>query len=446
MGKSATEPDPDPAPIDRNVPLHSDGNLPELPAAAPPAKGWRHTFRALRHRNFRIFVSGQTVSLIGTWMQSVTQIWLVYRLTGSELMVGVTGFCALGPVLLLGPLAGIAADRFSRYRIVLATQIIFTLQASALAYLTLTGRITVHEVFALAALWGTVNAFDIPARQALYIHMVGAEDLINAISLNSAVFNTARVVGPALAGVLIAVAGEGICFLINAVTFLAVIASLLMLRLPKIVQARPDSPWTHLRDGFRYVHRHSSVFALLLVNSAMNLTRAPSVVLAPFFADAIFHRGAEGLGFLTGAAGLGAVMGTLGLARRTRATGLPEVIFASALTIGGCLVLFAWSPSFLLLLGIFAVMGFSQMRQNASTNTLIQTLIPDEFRGRIMAFYSMTVVGMLPLGHLAGGAVAEKIGPRWTVFIGGLLCLIAALWFRRALPMIRQSIGKREAA
>ena len=201
-----------------------------------------------------------------------------------------------------------------------------------------------------------------------------------------------------------------------------------------------------MRDGFRYVHRHGSVFALLLVNSAMNLTRAPSVVLAPFFADAIFHRGAEGLGFLTGAAGLGAVMGTLGLARRTRATGLPEVIFASALTIGGCLVLFAWSPSFLLLLGIFAVMGFSQMRQNASTNTLIQTLIPDEFRGRIMAFYSMTVVGMLPLGHLAGGAVAEKIGPRWTVFIGGLLCLAAALWFRRALPMIRQSIGKREAA
>ena len=445
MGKFATEPDPAPPPIHQNLPLHSDGNLPELPAPAASPKGWRNTFRALRHRNFRLFVSGQTISLIGTWMQSVTQSWLVYRLTGSELMVGITGFCALGPVLVLGPLAGIAADRFSRYRIVLATQIVFTLQAATLALLTLTGRITVHEVFALAALWGTVNAFDIPARQALYIHMVGAEDLINAISLNSAVFNTARVVGPALAGILIAAVGEGFCFLLNAITFLAVITSLLMLRLPKMSQARPESPWAHLRDGFRYVYHHTSVFALLLVNSGMNFTRAPAVVLAPFFADAIFHHGAEGLGFLTGAAGLGAVLGTLGLARRTRAAGLPKVVFSSALTIGSCLVLFAWSPSFWLLLGIIAVMGYSQMRQNASTNTLIQTLIPDEFRGRIMALYAMTVVGMLPLGHLAGGAIAQRIGPRWTVFIGGLLCLAAALWFRRALPMIRRAVAKREA-
>jgi len=412
--------------------------------AAPPPGGWRRTFRALTHRNFRIFVTGQTVSLIGTWMQNVTLSWLVYRLTGSELMVGITGFCALGPVLVLGPVAGIAADRYSRYRIVLLTQSTFLLQASALAFLTLTGRITIPEIFALAALGGTLNAFDIPARQSLYIHMVGEKDLINAISLNSAMFNTARMVGPALAGVLISAVGEGLCFLINAVTYVAVLVSLLLLRLPKMARARPDSPWVHLRDGFGYVRRHRPVLALLLINGALNLTRAPAVVLAPFFADAIFHQSARGLGFLTGAAGLGAVLGTLGLARRTRSEGLPEIVFYSALTVGGCLVLFAWSPSFLLSVGIFAMMGYNQMRQNASTNTLIQTVIPDEFRGRIMALYSMTVVGMLPLGNLAGGAIAEKIGPRWTVFLGGVLCLTAAMVFRRSLAGIRRSMEKRE--
>ena len=427
------------------VPLpQTDEMAPGAPTGAAPPKGWRHTFRALRHRNFRIFMSGQTVSLIGTWMQSLSQSWLVYRLTGSELLVGATGFCSHIPVLLLAPMGGLAADRFSRYRIVILTQSTFMLQALALAVLTLTGAVTVTHVFALAVIWGTVNAFDMPARQSLYIHMVGKEDLINAISLNSVIFNTARVVGPSVAGLLIAAVGEGTCFLFNAVSFLAVICSLFLLRLPKTARARPDSPWAHLRDGFRYAYHHRPVLALLLINSAVHITRAPAVALAPFFADAIFRRGARGLGILTGAAGVGAVTGTLGLARRTHTIGLPQIVLYSALTTGSCLVLFAWSPSFLLSLAIFAVIGFSHMRQNTSANTLIQSLIPDEYRGRIMALYSMTVVGVLPLGHLAGGAIAEHVGPRWTVFFGGVLCLAGALLYRRAVPVIHRSIIKQE--
>ncbi len=379
-------------------------------------------------------------------MQNVGQSWLVYRLTGSELMVGLLGFCAHGPVLLLGPLAGLTADRRSRYRIVLLTQAAFLVQAVLLATLTLTGRITATHVFLLAGVWGVINAFDIPARQSLYIHMVGGQDLLNAIALNSVVFNTARVAGPAIGGLVIAVAGEGVCFSINAATFLAVLGSLFLLRLPPLEPESRDTPWRHLREGFRYVASHQPVLALLAINAAMNVTRAPAVALAPFFADAIFGRGSEGLGVLTAAAGLGAVAGTLGLARRTAARGLPGVVFSSALATGACLVLFAWSPAFWSSLLIFGLIGFNHMRQNASANTLIQTLIPDAYRGRVMALYSMTVVGVLPLGHLAGGAVAEHIGPRWTVFWGGLICAVAALAFRPFMAGLHEAVKQRSMA
>ena len=403
----------------------------EAAPGLPALRGWRLTFRALRHRNYRVFMSGQAVSLIGTWMQNLSQSWLVYRLTGSELLVSLVGFCSHLPVLLIGPVAGIAADRVSRYRIVLVTQICLMIQALVLAVLTLTGRITAGRVFALAILWGVIHAFDVPARQALFIHMVGREDLLNAIALNSVIFNMARMVGPAVAGLLIAAIGEGACFLLNALTFLTVIASLLLLRLPATARALPDSPWAHLRDGFRYVNGHRAVLALLATNSLTNIARAPAVALAPFFADAIFRKGARGLGILTGAAGLGAVAGTLGLARRTEATGLGKVVWTSVLMTGVCLVLFAWSPWYGVALATYGLVGYSQMRQNASTNTLVQTLIPDEYRGRIMALFSITVVGVLPLGQLAGGAIAEKLGARWTVFLGGLVCLAGAVAYRR---------------
>lgn len=418
-------------------PLAPAGEL----AGTSPARRWPQALRALRHRNFRIFIAGQAVSLLGTWMQNLGQSWLVYRLTGSELAVGFTGFCANGGVLFLGPLAGLVADRKSRYHIVLATQIAFLLQAFVLAWLTMTGRVSATQVFLLAAAWGVINAFDVPARQSLYIHMVGKQDLINAISLNAVVFNAARLLGPAVAGFVIAAWGEGVCFLINAVTFVAVIGSLLWLRLPALPRASGSSPVESLKEGLRYVHRQLPVRALLGINAAVNLSRAPLLALAPFFADAIFHRGSQGLGVLTGISGLGAVAGTLGLAQRTSPRGLSRVVFWSAATTGLCLALAAGSPSFWLLLVVFALLGYSQMRQNASVNTLVQNLIPDEFRGRVMALYSMTVVGVLPVGHLVGGAVAEQIGPRWTVFWSGLACLLATIWFRRCTGSIERSLA-----
>jgi MFS family permease len=301
-----------------------------------------------------------------------------------------------------------------------------------------TGKITAAHVFILASMWGVINAFEVPARQSLFIHMVGKEDLLNAISLNSVMFNTARVAGPSLAGLLIAALGEGTCFFINAATFCAVLASLAMLRLPPMVPSRSASPWAHLRDGFRYVRQDRPVLALLFANSVVNIARAPALSLAPFFADAIFGKGAQGLGILTGAAGLGAVTGTLGLARRTHTGGLPRVVLYSAVTTGVCLVLFAWSPVFAFSIAVYALFGFSQMRQNASANTLIQTLIPDEYRGRVMALFSMAVIGVLPLGHLAGGAVAQATSPRWAVFLGGLLCLAGTLAYRRLMDGFEQ--------
>lgn len=389
-----------------------------------------HVFRALRHRNFRLFVSGQIVSLVGTWMQSVAQSWLIYRLTKSEMLLGTAWFCSQLPVFLLGPLGGLAADRYSRHRIVVITQTLSMLQALTLAALTLTGRVEVWHVFALATGLGIINAFDMPGRQSLLIHMAGKEDLLNAISLNSAIFNAARVVGPAIAGMLVAVVGEGVCFLLNGLSFLAVIASLLAMRLPRMERTPPESPWQHLVDGFRYAHRTGPLRMLLGMMAAASFATVPALVLMPFFADDIFHRGSRGLGLLMGAMGVGAVVGTLVLARRAQTSGLTGVMFASAALLGSGFVLFAVSPSLYLSMGLMAVIGFSVMRQNTAANTLIQILIPDEYRGRIMALYSMTVVGIGPFGSLAAGALAARVGARATVFAGGALLLVTTGLFR----------------
>jgi MFS family permease len=406
------------------------GEDPALPVTAELAPSRvPHTFRALRHRNFRLFIGGQIVSLIGTWMQNVAQSWLVYRLTHSELLLGTAWFCAQIAVFALGPLGGIAADRFSRQKVVIVTQTLSMLQAFALAALTLTGRVQVWHVLALAGLLGVINAFDMPGRQALVIQMTSKEDLINAISLNSAVFNAARVVGPGVAGLLLAVVGEGTCFLINGISFLAVILSLMAMRLP---HSRPkvEAPiLRHLVDGFRYAASHSAVRRVLALMGAATLAGMPGLVLMPFFADDIFHRGSRGLGVLMGAMGIGAVIGTLTLARRTRLSGLGNVMVFSGLTTGICYLAFAFSPSFYLSLAIMPLVGYSVMRQLASANTTIQTLIPDEYRGRIMALYSMTVVGLGPFGSLAAGAMAARLGARATMGAGGVLALAASLVF-----------------
>jgi len=401
----------------------------QLPDIGQVATGVPHTFRALRHRNFRLFISGQIISLVGTWMQNVAQAWLVYRLTHSEWLLGAAWFCSQIAVFALGPLGGLAADRFSRHRLIVVTQTLSMFQAFALAALTLTGHVHVWHVLALAVVLGTINAFDMPGRQALVIHMTSKEDLINAISLNSAVFNAARVVGPGVAGLLVAAVGEGWCFLLNGVSFLAVIWCLLAMRLPRFERKTQDSPWAHLLDGFRYAWHHAAVRRVLSLMAAATLSGMPALVLMPFFADDIFHRGSRGLGFLMGAMGIGAVTGTLVLARRTRVSGLPRVMVLSGAITGCAYLAFALSGWFYLSLAIMPVIGYSVMRQMASANTTIQTLIPDEYRGRIMALYSMTVVGLGPFGSLAAGALAGRFGARLTVALGAVLAMSAAATF-----------------
>ncbi|MBK5294033.1 MAG: MFS transporter [Acidobacteriia bacterium] len=394
------------------------------------SSSWRQGFRALHHRDFRIFLIGQMVSLSGSWMQGLAQSWLIYRLTHSTFLMGTLGFCTHIPVLLLSPIGGIAADRFSRRRLVILSQFAFLAQASTLAYLTLTDRITVPYLLALATLFGIVSAFEIPARQSLYVLMVGQRDLSNAIALNSMTFNAARLVGPPIAGFILAAFGEGICFLVNALTFLAVIGSLFLISPSEPSREVTCSALSHIREGFTYAWDNREVRLLLGVTALVNLAGSPVILLGPVFADAIFHQGSQGLGFLTGALGLGAVLGTIILARQTGTSSMARTVLVSALTMSLGLTVFAISPSFPLSLLAVGLVGFSIFRQLAATNTLIQTLIQDDYRGRTMAIYSMMVIGMLPLGNLASGAAAEQIGARATVFCGAILALGAAAVLR----------------
>lgn len=408
-----------------------------MPAAelltAPAPAGASPAFGALRHRNFRLFVGGQMVSLVGTWMQNVAQSWLVYRLTHSELLLGTAWFCSQIAVFALGPLGGVAADRFSRHKVVVLTQTCSMLQAFVLAALTLTGRVQVWHILVLAVLLGAINAFDMPGRQSLLIHMTSKEDLLSAISINSAVFNAARSVGPGVAGLLVAWLGEGVCFLLNGVSFLAVIGSLLAMRLQPFERKADASPWSHLTDGFRYARRHTEVRRVLTVMAAATFANTPVLVLAPVFADQIFHRGSQGLGFLMAAMGVGAVIGTLGMARRTEAGNLQPIIAFSGIAMGLTTIAFAFSPWYGLSLVIMPLIGYSVFRQMVSANTTIQTLILDEYRGRIMSMYGMTIVGLGPFGSLASGALAGRFGARATTLMGGALAIIASAFFAWAI-------------
>jgi MFS family permease len=384
---------------------------------------------ALRHRNFRLFCFGQIISLCGTWMQTVAQTWLMYRLTRSELMMGLTQFCLQIPVFALAPLGGLLSDRRSRHRIVVVCQSLLMAQALVLGLLTVTGRVAVGHILALAIVMGCINAFDMPARQSFIVEMTGKEDLLNAISLNSSIFNAARVAGPALAGLLVARVGEGVCFLFNAASFVPVILSLLAMRLPPYQAPVVEAPWEHLRQGFRYAYHTLPVRRLLMLLAAATLSGATALVLMPFFADAILGRGSQGLGALLASMGIGALIGTLILAGRRTTEGLIRVILLSAAGLGACLILLAASRNYRLSLGIMLALGFSTLRQLAATNTLIQSLIRDEYRGRIMSIYTMTVVGLVPFGSIVTGAVAERYGAPVTVAAGGVLCLVATLLF-----------------
>ena len=394
--------------------------------------------RALKHRNFQLFFGGQLISVTGTWMQTVALSWLVYRLTGSTLLLGTVGFASQIPILLVAPLGGAMADRHDRQQIVIGTQVASMVLAFVLAALTLTGKVQVWHILVLATLLGVANAFDIPARQAFLGDMVGKEDLMNAIALNSTMFNGARIVGPAVAGILVAMIGEGWCFFANAVSYIAVIVGLMMMRVRRPVQKPPSgSPLTHILEGFRFVAHTRPIRAILLLLGLVSLVAMPYTVLMPVFADRILHGGARGLGILMSATGVGALLAALTLASRTRVRGLGRWVAYSCGGFGAALVLFASSRSFWLSTALLVPAGFCMMLQMASSNTLVQTMAPDHLRGRVMSVYSMMFMGMAPFGALIGGALADRLGAPLTVAMGGVTCAAGAVWFGLTLPSIR---------
>ena len=397
------------------------------------------TLRALRHRNFQLFFSGQLISLIGTWMQTVAQSWLVYRMTGSSLLLGTVGFASQIPIFLLAPAGGVVADRYNRQRAVIATQAASMILALILATLTLSKRVTVWEIVILAASLGVVNAFDIPTRQAFLMDMVGREDLMNAIALNSSMFNGARIIGPAVAGILVASIGEGWCFFANGVSYIAVITGLLLMKLAPAVAASggDTSHLEYIAEGFRFVRRTGPIWALLLLIALVSLVAAPYSVLMPIFADHILHGGARGLGILMGATGVGAMLGALTLAMRTGLGGLGRWVAISCACFGASLILFSASRWFWVSVLLLIPVGYSMMLQMSSSNTLIQAMSPDRLRGRVMSAYSMMFMGMAPLGALFAGLLADRIGAPLTVALGGVGCLCGAAAFRQRLPKLR---------
>jgi MFS family permease len=403
----------------------------------------KEAFRALRHRNFRLFLGGQIVSLVGTWMQRVALGWLVYRLTHSAFLLGLVGFAGQIPSLFISPVAGVWADRWNRHRLVIATQTLSMVQALVLAALVLRGSVAIWQLVALSLFLGLVNAFDVPARQAFLVQMVeGKDDLANAIALNSSTFNAARLVGPAIAGVLIVEVGEGLVFLVNGVSYVAVLAALVAIRVaPEPGGARPSGhPWHNLKEGVAYAWRLAPIRTLLLMVGLAGFAGMPYRVLMPVFATDVLHGDAHTLGFLTGSIGVGALAGALYLAARRGVRGLGRVILVAVVVTGAALVGFAASRSFALSLVLVLFAGFGVMVLTASCNTILQTIVDDDKRGRVMSFYAAALQGTMPLGSLLAGVLADVVGAPLTVLAGGAACLLGALGYARTLPALRREM------
>ncbi|MBN2426788.1 MAG: MFS transporter [Deltaproteobacteria bacterium] len=398
--------------------------------------------RALHHPNYRLFFCGQSISLIGTWMQRVALGWLIYRLTDSALLLGVVGFASQFPTFLVAPFAGVLADRWNRHRILLYTQALAMVQALILSALVLSDAVRVWHVVALSIILGLINAFDMPTRQSFMVEMIeDRNDLGNAIALNSSMVNGARLFGPTLAGILIAVTGEGICFLLNGLSYLAVILSLLAMKITlKPPQAKRSRVFQQLLEGFRYAADFQPIRAILLMLSLISLVGMPYIVLMPVFARDILHGGPDAFGYLMGCSGVGALAGALYLASRKSVVGLGKMIPISAAIFGLGLGVFSFSQSFVLSLLLMTLTGFGQMILLATGNTLLQTIVEDDKRGRVMSFFTMSIFGMTPIGSLLAGALAGKIGAPLTVFIGGMACLGGAAFFARGLPSLRKNI------
>lgn len=398
--------------------------------------------RALQHRNYRLFFGGQIVSLVGNWMTQIAMTWLVYRLTGSAWMLGLVGFSGQIPAFLLGPFAGVIVDRLPRHRLLIITQIAAMIQSGILAILTLSGGIQVWHILVLIVIQGVINAFDIPARQAFVVEMVDdKDDLSNAIALNSSMFNLARLAGPAVGGVLIALVGEGWCFALDSLSYIAVIIALLMMRVaPHVTQSKRGQAVQEIRDGFAYVAKSAPISSILILLACMSLFAMPYGVLMPIVAGKTLGGGPNVLGYLMAASGFGALCGALTLAARTSIRGLGRNIPYCVAAFGIGLIGFGFSTNLTLSMGLLLVMGFAGMMQMASCNTILQTIVEDDKRGRVMSFYTMAFMGVMPFGSLGAGALADNIGVSHTLLIGGVGCLAVAAWFGTRYPVLRDIV------
>lgn len=395
--------------------------------------------RALRHRNYRLYFSGQSLSLIGSWITRVAQSWLVYRLTGSALLLGLVGFASQIPTFFLAPFAGVWLDRLDRHRVLVVTQALAAVQSALLAAFSLTHTVTVTHVLVLGAAQGLINAFDMPARQSFVVELIeDRADLSNAIALNSSMVNAARLLGPSIAGMLIAAVGEGWCFLVDAVSYGAVIVSLVAMRLrPRLHPARRERVMTELLEGVRYVARDRAIRAVLALLALVSLMGMPYTVLMPVMANRVLHGGPHTFGFLMAASGLGALGGTLYLASRSSSKGLGHVIVGAALAFGVGLGLFSQSRDFALSMVLMLLVGMGMMVQLAASNTVLQTLVDEDKRGRVMSFFAMAVFGTAPLGSLIGGAMTARFSAPATLLFGGVACVLGALAFARIAPSLK---------
>ena len=414
------------------------------PAVPPRSPAVSTRFRAMQHRNFQLFIAGQLISLIGTWMQNMAQLWLVYQLTHSAALLGVFGFASQVPMLFLSSFGGYVGDRFDRHRGVIVTQTITMVLAFVLAGLTWTHWIGKWQLIVIAFLVGIVNAFDVPIRQAFFVQMVGKEDLPNAIALNSSIFNGARAVGPAIAGIAIAFLGAGWCFFINGLSFVAVIVALLMMRIePRVIKPSTDSPLRSFVQGFRFAMSDLPIRSALLLLSALSLFGLQYSVFMPVYAQDVLKSDARTLGFLMSSAGVGAVLGALQFAARTHYRGLARWIAATSLTCSVCLIIFSQAKVFWLCSVTLFVVGFAATSQMAATNTLIQNRVPDELRSRVIAVYATMFMGVQPIGSLIASGVVKHLGPQTTLTVFGSLVLMGSLIFIGTVVM---RLGKTQTA
>jgi MFS family permease len=394
------------------------------------------------HRNYRLFFGGQGISLIGTWIQQIAMSWLVYRMTNSAFLLGVVGFSGQIPSFVLAPFAGVLIDRWNRHRILILTQSLATIQAFLLSALDLTGKMAIWHIILLSVFLGLVNAFDMPTRQAFVVEMVeNSEDLGNAIALNSLLFNGARLLGPSIGGILISLVGEGMCFLLNGLSFFAVIIALLAMKIkPRFIQAQTSHVIKGLREGFTYTFGFPPIRALLFLLGLVSLAGMPYTVLMPIFAKNILQGGPHTLGFLMGASGIGALVGAIYLASRKNVLGLGKLIMIALNIFGIGLIAFGFSRIFLISFIFMVFVGFGMMVQMASSNTIIQTIVEEDKRGRVMSFYTMAFMGTVPFGSLLAGSIASKIGAPGTTIIGGVACILGSILFARRLPYLRKMV------